>query len=274
MRQTIACLCAVLATIASAKVVEPSIAGWCLNNAQSPLRHSIRSVCPMPIWAKNPMPQGKSAFTHSISCVSNGTRNRQGDDVPHCTYTNAFFGNGHGTSIITLPHVISDVVAADALEDRASYGGSGQRAWVAGPVVNATTGPAYEVKPSPGKGMGVFALRRIRQGEILMLDFPALLVGKQFLEDIQPVPRRRVLRKAITQLPEKTQKKIYSLARSVGGQDIDDILGTNTCSVVLGDATHLGLYPEVSVRFIVSPERIFFFAKTKVMAISEDQPCL
>src|SRR3569833_2606166 len=105
-------------------------------------------------------------------------------------------------------------------------------------------GPAYTITATPGKGMGVVAKRKIRQGEIFMLDLPALIVGKKFLEDANPKIRRRLLRSGIAQLPETTKEAVFKLAKRTGGEEIVDILGTNTCTVSLGEGeTHLARGP-------------------------------
>src|SRR3569833_57487 len=114
-------------------------------------------------------------------------------------------------------------------------------------------GPAYTITATPGKGMGVVAKRKIRQGEIFMLDLPALIVGKKILEDANPKIRRRQLRRGIAQLHETPKAAVFKLANSTGVEEIDDILGTNTCTVTMGECeTHLALYPEVSVSLVPS----------------------
>ncbi len=181
-----------------------------------------------------------------MRCVMAVNETRR-DQRMYCLYTDSLFAGGQGVSLITTPHTAADTLGADALEDRPYHGGSRKRSYLPGPVVNAE-GPAYSIEQTPGKGLGVVAKRKIRQGEIIMLDFAALIVGKMFLEDTEPRLRRRVLKRGIAQLPESTQEKIFALAKSTGGEEIDDILGTNTCSVKLGsEESHLGLFPEVSV---------------------------
>jgi hypothetical protein len=190
-------------------------------------------------------PSADQPWTHPVRCVV-AKNETLGTEKPYCLYTSSHYGNGHGVSLIAAPPTAAEAVANDPYEDRPRYGGSGKRSWTTGPIVTKD-GPAYTIGKTPGKGLGVLASRKIRQGEILMLDFPAILVGKKFLEDVQPKLRRRLLKRGISQLPQETQDKVFSLAKSTGGEPIDDILGTNTCSLGLGDEVMLGLYPEVAV---------------------------
>lgn len=257
-----------LAGLASAApgrpLIEGSLSGQCHYGLQSVdgLQWQMHNTCPLPVTDVDPSESGSSktgepvvaasvsdsAWTHPVLCVM-AVNVTLGEQRHYCVYTDALFGGGHGTSLITAPQTAADTVGADALEDRPFYGGSRQRVFVPGPVAGANgTGPSYAVQQTPGKGLGAVARRKIRQGEILMLDFPALIVGKKFLEDTQPRLRRRVLRRAIAQLPAATQDKVFALSKSTGGEELDDILGTNTCSIKLGtNEMHLGLFPEVSV---------------------------
>jgi len=237
------------ATPAPAQLV--TSVGQCYHGSagHNPLLRQIHEECPLPPTDKTP-PSPDYPWTHAVRCVV-AKNQTLGTEKPYCLYTTALFGGGHGASLIAAPSTASEVIANDPYEDRPSYGASGTRRFATGPVVTKD-GPAYTVGKTPGKGLGVVAGRKIEQGEVLMLDFPAMLVGKKFLEDIQPKLRRRLLKRGISQLPQSTQDKIFSLAKSTGGEPIDDILGTNTCSVTMADEIMLGLYPEVAVRLVLS----------------------
>lgn len=232
------------------RVIEPTVPGTCLAQAVNPFTRTVYNHCPPPQTDikrirpyRNPP---RYPWTHPVRCLkapgSEGTP-RKGFDIRYCLYSDAVLGGQHGLSLLTAPEIAADVVSADALEERPYYGGSRTRAFVPGPVNGA-----YTIKPSPGKGLGVMAARKIEQGEIAMLDLPALLLSKAFLEDAAPLPRRRLIRRGLAQLPEATQKRVFALATSTGGDVIDAILGTNTISLALGmNQLHLGLYPELSV---------------------------
>lgn len=221
--------------------------GQCLNLQSSPLNRGNRLHCPPPLL-DSPAQLKDAPWTHPVQCIDGKTA----EDAPtvHCLYTSSSFGDGHGTSIITKPATAADLIGADAMEELPRHGALGNRSYTPGPVSTAD-GPAYEIQDVPGKGKGLVAKRKIKQEEIVMLDFPALIVSTSFLMDTKAHFRRRLLKKAIARLPEATQKLVYDLSRSTGGEMIDDILGTNTCSFNTGDnEPHLGLYPEFSASYL------------------------
>ena len=230
--------------------------GRCLHGSafHNPLMRQIHEECPVP-QTDGAAASSDAPWTHPVRCAV-AKNETSGAEKTYCLYTTALFGGGHGASLIAAPSTASEAISNDPYEDRPSYGGSGTRNFATGPVVTKD-GPAYTVSRTPGKGLGAVAARKIEQGEILMLDFPAILVGKKFLEDIQPKLRRRLLKRGLSQLPQSTQDKVFSLAKSTGGEPIDDILGTNTCSVTLADEVMLALYPEVAVRGAVGSRAPF-----------------
>ncbi|KAG7110450.1 SET domain-containing protein 5 like [Verticillium longisporum] len=140
-----------------------------------------------------------------------------------------------------------------------------RRIFTPGPVVT-DKGPSYAVRDLPGRGKGVIAQRTIRQGEILMLDHPAVLVASDFSSQMQPEMRETFFRRALSQLPRDTQKRLVNLARSDGADPLTpvyDIVTTNTCGVFLGDnVAHIGLFPEVSrLNHACKPNAFFRFSQ-------------
>jgi hypothetical protein len=247
------------------------VVGQCSHSPEYDIRRYRRTTCAEPlIFAGSDL----VPWTHPVSCINLGL----GQNAQQCLFTSAYFGGLHGTSLITSPETATDLVAAEALDDRPSYGSSGNRSFVAGPIVNPE-GPAYEVESVSGKGMGMVAARKIRQGEIILLDLPALLASEKMLKDAKSNLRRRLLKRAISQLPESTQKKVYSLTRTSGGDVIDDILGTNTVSVVMTDGeTHMGLFPEVAVSSLrsdlIPPIHQCFANSQSLIITTENQSCM
>ena len=158
-----------------------------------------------------------------------------------CLFTSASFRNGQGISLITSTATAAHLVGLDAFADLPDPLPATTRRRLAG--------PAYAVVDVPGKGKGVVATRRIRRGEIVMVDYPALLVGMAFLTDNKPHHRRRLIKQAINQLPESTQRKVHALSRGTAAHEVDAILGPNANTVTLGeDEVHVGLFAEAAVR--------------------------
>ncbi|CAK7226248.1 hypothetical protein SBRCBS47491_006167 [Sporothrix bragantina] len=268
------------AAASQVRAIEPTVPGTCLVQAINPFTRTVYNHCPPPQTDikrirpyRNPP---RYPWTHPVRCLkAAGSEDtpRKGYDIRYCLYSEATMGGLHGMSLITAPEIAADVISADALEDRPHYGGSRQRKFSPGPVNNA-----YTVKPTPGKGLGVVATRKIAQGEIAMLDLPALLLSKAFLEDAAPLPRRRLIRRGLSQLPAATQERVYALSTSTGGDVVDAILGTNTISLTLGmNQMHLGLYPELSrINHACNPNAYYRFSHRtltiEVVAYRDIQP--
>jgi hypothetical protein len=156
-----------------------------------------------------------------------------------CLFTSAEARSGHGISLVTTTTTAAHLVGMDAFSDKPNPPAAQHR---------ASLGPAYEVVPVPGKGQGVVAKRRIRMGEIVMVDVPAVLIAISFLAETKPHHRRRMLKQAIRQLPEETRNSVYGLHKSSSQHEVDAILGPNSNTVMLAeDQVHVGLFPKVAV---------------------------
>ncbi|KAI0172921.1 SET domain-containing protein [Hypoxylon sp. FL1284] len=157
-----------------------------------------------------------------------------------CVYTYAPFrgGGGRALSVVTTPALAAGAV--DALDDA-----------VVPPVFRSRlTGdeePAYAVEDVAGRGKGLVARRRIRRWEVLLVDYPALLAHVDVFSAVDDESREDLLEQAVQQLSEPQQDEVLALARSKGGEPIEDILRTNIFGVELGlEIPHLGLYPVAS----------------------------
>jgi hypothetical protein len=158
-----------------------------------------------------------------------------------CLFTSAEARSGHGISLVTTTTTAAHLVGMDAFSDKPDPPAAQHR---------ASLGPAYEVVPVPGKGQGVVAKRRIRMGEIVMVDVPAVLIAISFLAETKPHHRRRMLKQAIRQLPEETRNSVYGLHKSSSQHEVDAILGPNSNTVMLAeDQVHVGLFPKVAVGY-------------------------
>jgi len=83
-----------------------------------------------------------------------------------------------------------------------------------------------------------------------MVDLPAVLVSMEFLAGNKAHHRRRLMKRAMEQLPRETRERIERLARGGAKHEVDAIFGTNTNTVVMGDGSlAVGLFLEVAVSF-------------------------
>lgn len=89
----------------------------------------------------------------------------------------------------------------------------------------------YQITDVKGKGKGVVATRPIKQGEILMVDVPALLISEEFLRETEREGkghlRRRMVKRGLEQLPESTRHKVLELPKGPVSYEIDAILEIN-----------------------------------------------
>ncbi|KAK3935952.1 hypothetical protein QBC46DRAFT_412553 [Diplogelasinospora grovesii] len=171
-----------------------------------------RQMCPLP-----ELLLGNSSWSYAPTCNYYETSPGITSEV-HCLFTSTAFRNGHGVSLISTSTVASHLVGLDAFTDGPFF-------------LRSALGKPYEIIDADGRGKGVVAKRTIRRGEILMVDYPALLIGIQFLQDTQPHHRRRLLRQAINQLPEDARARVFALSRGNAPHEMDAILGPNTHSV-------------------------------------------
>jgi len=199
-------------------------------------------MCPLPVHdLSEARLQSASPWALPLRCV----RPIANGEASHCLYIASTF-RSQGVSILTTPETAASLAGAKAVGDEAITEVL-HKGFRPGPVWSAG-GPAYVVEEIQGKGKGVIARRFIRQGEVLMIDFPALITEKDFMARLHPNMRKASLRRAFDGLPKETQNKVLELAQSIGGDQLLDIFQTNTCSVALGDGkAHMGLFPEVSV---------------------------
>ncbi|KAK4158994.1 hypothetical protein QBC43DRAFT_348283 [Cladorrhinum sp. PSN259] len=83
-----------------------------------------------------------------------------------------------------------------------------------------------------------------------MTDDKFILISTSFLANSKPHHRRRVLKKAIGQLPEMTKKKVEGLQRGKEEYEVDAILGPNANTVLVGEegggSIMVGLFAETA----------------------------
>ncbi|KAI1488303.1 hypothetical protein F5X96DRAFT_685564 [Biscogniauxia mediterranea] len=155
-----------------------------------------------------------------------------------CTFTYANLRGEAGVSIITTPEIAA--AGREFLEDMDPR----WAVWEGDHIHTASMPPPYEVKGIEGKGLGVIASRHIRQGEIIMAQYPVILR----MIDIEPWKYQDVLNllhRAAMQLPTKEKAAMLALARSKGGYIVDDIMNTNSYSVVFNRVSSTTLAMEI-----------------------------
>jgi hypothetical protein len=175
-----------------------------------------------------------SSWTHQPYCVHpKGKR-----EPKYCLYS-TFLGNS-GIGILTTPDVARRIAAT--FQDPGLVWEEEERR------ATARGEPPYEIKEIPGKGLGVVANRIIQRNEIVMRDQPLLLTKKGRPEFVKKPQAQLLAQRALEQLPIRDQGSFLNLARSHGGNAIEDIMRTNSFGVYINSGEHRALFPLVSVR--------------------------
>ncbi|KAI1759589.1 SET domain-containing protein [Hypoxylon sp. FL1150] len=221
-------------------------------------------TCPLPMDEDSAFDTGSfSPWKRRPYCVEPAQ-----DDTPgpqFCLYTFEPFRGDQGLSVITTPALAASMI--DALDDSVvppKYRDHPSSFSTA----DGQGGPAYVVKDVPKRGKGLVAQRPIRKWDVVLVDYPALLTHMDVFAAVDDESRADLLDQALQQLPKAQQNKIFSLARSTGGEPIEDVLRTNIFGVELGlEIPHSGLYPIGSrINHNCSPN-VFWRYSVKTLAV-------
>lgn len=213
----------------------------CPNEPAGRLQKDRTGICPVPgrIGILEDANDNAMSWSFPPKCINQESLDNS--SRVDCLFTSAEFRNGHGTSLVTTTTSASHLIGLGAFSDKPAPLAAQRR---------DSLGPSYDIVPVEGKGQGVVANRLIRRGEIIMVDFPAVLVSIPFLADTKPHHRRRLIKQAINQLPEETRSRVYGLSRSSSKYEVDAIMGSNSNTITVGeDEVHVGLFTEAAVRF-------------------------
>jgi hypothetical protein len=109
--------------------------------------------------------------------------------------------------------------------------------------------PSYEARKTIGRGVGLFSTSEIQAGEIILTDPPKFIILRDALDALSQPERQEMQWRGVLQLSRDDQKLFRNLVRSKGGDEIDDILQTNSMGLSLGDKHgYLAVMPNAAVR--------------------------
>jgi SET domain len=155
-------------------------------------------------------------------------------------FTDTQFANGRGVSIITT------------LEQADLFSQSPAFTNIVTASQQTTPSRAFEVKEIPSHGMGAIANQTIFRGDRLMDYGPVLFIHDAVWEHFVEEDYLPLLHTAIERLPLETRDVFLNLAGQGKGDQIDDILDTNSFNVNLfgdngfGPTSYSILIPEVA----------------------------
>jgi len=145
----------------------------------------------------------------------------------NCLFVDKTF-RSHGIALLTSTTMASNLLGMGGLIDRPPPPAALKRDSLSlaegkeketetgtgtGSGAGTSVGKAYKVVkiPENGKGKGIVTTRRVRQGEILMVDTPAILVSVDFLVGTKSHIRRRWLRRAVASLEAEVKGDVEAL---------------------------------------------------------------
>ncbi|KAL2260914.1 hypothetical protein VTK26DRAFT_4951 [Humicola hyalothermophila] len=142
----------------------------------------------------------KHAWTHSTPCFQLDDSDRK-----FCVFTDANFADGRGISLITTPQRAAFVAAAPAFIEPRLVRGLNQD-------LLRTTPPKYNVRPVPGKGMGVVATAPIRRGELIMANTASYMVDYAVFNGLSREQYTLLESHAVDHLPPAHREAILALS--------------------------------------------------------------
>lgn len=193
-----------------------------MNGFNSLLQHSSSgSECP-------------ANFSNSTSCSNSNLRNTPSSQswtfsLPCiksilsaeeiCVFTDCNFAQGKGISLVTTAARAKFIASQPAFTNLDII-----------ETLAQTIPPSYKMKEIPGKGIGLEAIRDIKQGQLIMADTPSLMVDSRSFKWLLAKERRLLQTAAVGHLPEAHQAAIMQLSAHVDitGMPKDEIIGKIT----------------------------------------------
>ena len=227
-------ICAV-AIIGHARTEKTSAPRICAVKASTVLDSDPLGICPR-MRDLDPL-EGHEPWTYKPKCQY--TQPGGGAETEaFCLYTRADKASGGGVSLITTPTIAKNFAANSTFsiysQPLEQYNSQELDA-------------PYEPRELPGRGIGLFALSVIKAGQVILTDRPSFIIAQ---ESIRGIPRKKIEYlqwQGLMQIPAQSRATTRNLAKSAGGDEIDDLLKTNGIGLTLGERKHLTLMPKAAV---------------------------
>ncbi|KDN62997.1 putative conserved hypothetical protein, partial [Colletotrichum sublineola] len=162
-------------------------------------------------------------WTHKPVCVGP----KAGKGTALCAFVKEDFRGEAGLLVVTSP----EIAAADH-----SFVQDFDPRWLGYERQAARSddgAPPFEVREVPGKkGLGAVANATIRAGDVVLREYPVLLHLAEVSEPVERMQALWVLEEGFIRLPIKDQRRVFDLSRSTGGHVLEDIIRTNTGSIM------------------------------------------
>ncbi|KAK0649755.1 hypothetical protein B0T16DRAFT_492320 [Cercophora newfieldiana] len=244
--------------------------GWGLP--RNPLAHT--PGCPAPFLDPSAPanPAAWAPWTHPPHCVT--TPGPLSDSGPWCVFTNAALPHTiyplgpipAGISIIATPDL-----ASSSLFDIGTRPLAGAFSALPRENLSHASPPPYEVRPVPGKGLGVFATRAIPSGKVILIDYVVLLAAVEYPDGMGKKQVRELMRVGVERLgdPQRLRGLARGAARNkVRGEELspeEELLVTNAFELPMGEEElrYMGLFAELSrINHACDPNAHVHFSET------------
>ncbi|RDW74233.1 hypothetical protein BP5796_07675 [Coleophoma crateriformis] len=165
-------------------------------------------------------------WTSSLPCIKGIF-----SDEEICVFTDSNFAQGRGISLLTTPARAQFIASQPAFTNSALIKD-------VNPDLAQTVPTNYKMKEIPGKGMGLEAIRHMKQGQLIMANTPSLMIDYRSFEWL-PVQDHQLLQTmAVEYLPEAHQAAIMQLSTHDDVTDmpkdkiISKITSTNSFDII------------------------------------------
>lgn len=143
---------------------------------------------------------GQHPWTHSSPCFRDFE-----SDQELCVFTDTNFADGRGISLVTTTERANYLASNPAFTEPETLHGLNQDlVW--------TTPAKYEVRPVPGKGMGVVATALIRRGELIMANTASYMIDYAVFNGLSPEEYTHLQAHAVDHLPAAHRAAILDLS--------------------------------------------------------------
>lgn len=222
---------------------------------QCPRPEPLRSDLTCDAQSLAPLPSDPAIYrpwTHEPHCI----RPAEKPLLAFCVLTNAEYHGG--LSLVTLPelgmHMANRTGMAMGPGERVGLGMDEENPGSGG-AAEGVAEKKYEERFVEGKGRALFLKegQSLKAGEVVLVDYPSLLIAKDAMEVLLPEERHRMNWLGVMQLPEEERGVVRGLtSRGKYADEVDNIVSMNALSVQYGGFAHMGTFPEAAVRVLLS----------------------
>lgn len=116
--------------------------------------------------------------------------------------------------------------------------------------------PPFATRQIPGRGAALVAVRDIAFGQLIMHEAPIFMRDEEFHSKLSTADCVKFTLEAVHQLPAETQAVFFNLHQQGIGEEVEDIISTNSFKVRIGEGSDQRTYAAVVPGIAVSSSSI------------------